>query len=113
MNTTLKFGSIVAIFLFVTLSFAVTPSLDVNGKYGDEIMQLTLNEDYTFSYFRINSSENKDEATGKWEIQNGKVVLTNIEGSTKIPKKWIVLNRGKTIKTRKNLTFYTLHKECK
>lgn len=111
MKPNLKITWSLFVLSFLVFSFTPKTSTDIVGIFGDDLMQLVLNEDNTFSYANTFTLKEK-KITGTWEIQKGKIRLTSLEKTSQLPKKWVLKNGGKTVKTRKGMAFYTLQKNC-
>ncbi len=113
MKNQLKLISISTALFIVFLSFTKGIKSDAVGVYGDEIMELVLNEDYTFTFKSTFDSENKIIQKGNWEMKRGKAFLRCENPNSALPIKWTFTNEGKTIKSRNKFVFYTLQKDSK
>lgn len=111
MKNTLKLSLSVAALLFLFNSFTYNRDSKFIGTYGDERMQLILNEDYTFTFRSTFDVDNKIIHKGTWEIKRGKAYLICENPNSAMPVKWKFKNEGKTIKSRNKFVFYTLNKE--
>ena len=88
---------------------ADAPSKLVKGTYGSSMVNLTINEDHTFSYSDLSDKSNQLNVTGPWKLKNGKIVLTS-SSDVKFHSKWKVQSDSQSIKSRKGLAFYRLCK---
>jgi len=75
MKNQLKLISVGVALFIVSLSFTKAVKSEVVGNYGDSIIQLSLNDDNTFSHYSSFDANNKIEANGTWLLEKGKIVL--------------------------------------
>lgn len=114
MNCILKISLslLIAITLF---SFTTLDKGEIVGVYGvcesnPSAIQLTLNDDQTFTY-RDHSNSNKPiDVHGNWELKNNHVILTNYTTDYSFHTKWKIDQNGTVAKSRKGMTWYTLGK---
>lgn len=86
------------------------PMVGTFGRIGSTQIQLTINDDFTFSYQDYSSNENNGSIDGTWAFRRGKVVLTATCTEKKFHQVWKITNRGQTAKSRKGLSFFRLCK---
>ncbi|MBT8327652.1 MAG: hypothetical protein KJP21_08005 [Bacteroidia bacterium] len=98
---------------FSLMSFTNTKASAINqitelnllkGNYGSALVNLTINEDQTFSY---SDKTTQLTVSGTWIYTKGKIILTS-ESDVKFHDKWTVSKDSKSIKSRKGLAFYRL-----
>jgi len=112
MNRILK-TTLSLLFLATLFSFTTIDKESIVGVYGvcesdPSAIQLTLNDDQTFTY-RDHSNPNKRiDVQGNWELKNKNVVLTNYTSDYSFHTKWKIDQDGKVAKSKKGLTWYTL-----
>ncbi|MEL7532144.1 MAG: hypothetical protein AAFN10_12580 [Bacteroidota bacterium] len=97
------------------LTFAFAPADDIIGTYGvgannPSQIELSLHADHSFSYQDYSNPTNQIDATGRWEIQRSKIVLLDYDPQLSIHNKWKIEQQGMLAKSRKGLSFYTLHR---
>lgn len=114
MSKLIKLFSFVT-FVFVLTSFTNTPTYNFIGTYGvsegnPNVIELTLNEDNTFTYKDFSNSEKQIDVKGNWTAKNGIITLTNHSSAFSFHDKWKIKMDGKVAKSRKGMTFYTLMK---
>ena len=114
MNKLIKSLSLAA-FLLVLMSFSQAPTYSFIGTYGvsennPNVIELTLNEDHTFTYKDFSNPERKIDVQGSWEAKNDVITLTNYTSNFSFHNKWKIKMDGKVAKSRKGMTFYTLMK---
>ena len=114
MKSTIKASFLIftAFFLF---SFTQNSVLDYVGTYGvtdndPSQIELVLNKDFTFTYTDLSSSSRPIKAKGKWILKNKRVYLLNRTDFV-FHTKWKFSKDGKTAKSRKGLTYYSLAKK--
>lgn len=95
--------------------FSFAPADGFIGTYGvgpnnPSKIELTINEDHSFSYQDYSNPSKEIDVSGTWEIQSGKIVLMNYYSLFSIHDKWKIEEHGMIAKSRKGMTFYTLHK---
>jgi hypothetical protein len=110
MKNQLKLISVGVALFIVSLSFTKAVKSEVVGNYGDSIIQLSLNDDNTFSHYSSFDANNKIEANGTWLLEKGKIVLQSKIENNNLPKEWKLKNEGQTIKSRNGMIFFTLQK---
>ena len=97
-----------------TFSFSPNPEAGIAGKYGvcacqeAPIVQLTLNEDHSFSYLDRSNPSKKVDVTGTWTLEKGRVVLGGYTSTYSFHTIWKVEDGGMTVKSRKGLAWYRL-----
>ena len=111
MKNTISLSFSIAFLLFLFNSFTLKKDSKFIGTYGDEIMELVLNENHSFSFKSNFDSDNKIDQKGTWEIKRGKAFLKCENKNSAMPVLWKLKNEGKTIKSRNKFVFYTLQKE--
>jgi hypothetical protein len=94
------------------LAFTLTPSTNNTSKagvYGDcdgvIKIQLTINQDFTFSYFNGIDPNKKIEATGEWTQEGNKIVLTNYSSNHPIDESWKMDNAFPCLKSRTGMNY--------
>ncbi|MDB4160775.1 hypothetical protein N9772_00225 [Bacteroidia bacterium] len=107
--------SIIAILLFTLFSFSRPTELDFIGTYGvsendPAKIELTLNKDNTFTYQDLSNSSKQINIRGNWEAKNNTIFLKNAESAFPFHHKWEITQKGAIAKSRKGVSFYTLHK---
>jgi hypothetical protein len=86
---------------------------DVVGTYGDlQSHFIILNENHTFDYANF-MKHKKVEFHGTWKLENGMILFSELNTKKSIPTKWLVLDNGTRLQTKKGLTTYTLGGNCK
>lgn len=113
MKNTFKLSLTITALFFLFNSFTLKLDSNFIGTYGDEIIQLVLNEDQTFTFNSTFDSDNKINQKGTWEIKRGKAILKSVNKNSDLPLKWTLKNDGKTIKSRNKFVFYTLQRDSK
>jgi hypothetical protein len=74
-------------------------------------IELRLNKDYTFTYQDFSIASKKIMVSGTYQITNNMIQLISGEEKVEYHDKWKLSNDNKIAKSRKGLTFYTLHKK--
>ncbi len=102
---------VLSAFLFTSFAFKNAPGSEIYGTYGisknDKAkVGLTIKEDKTFSYRYYSGMNKLTEAQGKWEMKNGKVILTDFPSDLSFHTKWKITDNGMVAKSRKGLNFY-------
>lgn len=102
-------------FAFVLTSFTDTPTYNFIGTYGvsennPNAIELTLNEDNTFTYKDFSNTKKRIDVTGNWMVKNNVITLSNHSSKFSFHDKWTIKMNGQVAKSRKGLTFYTLMK---
>lgn len=110
MKNIFKLSLSLFVLLFFISSFTLKFDSDYVGSYGDSIMELVLNDDYTFTFKSSFDSDNNINHKGTWEIKRGKAFLKCEKKNSAMPVMWKFKNEGKTIKSRNKFVFYTLQK---
>ena len=114
MNRILK-TSFSLLVLATLFSFTTIDKESIVGVYGvceadPSAIQLTLNDDQTFTY-RYHSNPNKlIDVQGNWELKKDHVILTNYTSEHPFHTKWKIDQEGKVAKSRKGMTWYSLSK---
>ncbi len=67
-------------------------------------VELTINEDNTFSYFDNSNPSKKIDTKGTWTIDNNAVILKDQDPGTSIQTKWAIDENEKCLKSRKGLS---------
>ena len=107
--------ALVALFL-VSFTSEIIPTSMMVGTYGvcdcDENtsmnFNLTINDDYTFHYFKNDVSTNVIDVKGNWERKGNSIVLKNYTSSKPIHDKWTVDKNGVCLKSKKGLEWSRL-----
>ena len=105
----------------VEQAFGLTPSHELdfddfalvylkNDESTHEI-ELTLNKDKTFTYQDLSNSSKQINVRGNWEVKNNTIFLKNAESAFPFHHKWKITQKGTVAKSRKGMSFYTLHKK--
>lgn len=114
---------ILAFITLLILSFVSKPSKKAELKLGTYSVcncdnnasapnfGITFNEDKTFHYF---DKSNKIDVKGNWMANKNSILLTDYSSNSSLDNKWTIVKTGKSIKSRKGLTFTRLSnlKEC-
>ncbi|WNJ18327.1 hypothetical protein [Pontibacter sp. G13] len=75
---------------------------------------LVLKNDQTFSYQDLSNPKKPIRVHGTWNWKHDKVVLHSEVDSPNFHKKWTISEDGNVVKSRKGMTFYSLHRsDCK
>lgn len=101
--------------LFLASSFGAKAGNNFVGTYGvsktdPSQIQLTINEDHTYTYRENRGAKGAIEIAGNWEMRGKTVVLNNTNSQMHIHNKWKFEQEGKIAKSRRWLSFYTLGK---
>lgn len=106
----------VTLLLFVLMSFSMVSSTsNFVGTYGvtpdnPNVIELTLKEDFSFTYKDFTNPQKKIDTQGKWTVKNGVVLLKPQSSAFSFHHKWKINEDGTVAKSRKGMTFYTLMK---
>lgn len=98
-----------------TLSFTKAPDSYLTGTYGvsknnPSKIELTLNEDHTFTYQDFSNSAKPIDVKGTWEAKGEFVFLKSSDLKGSFHHKWKISEDGVVARSRKGMTFYTLNK---
>ncbi|MFK7949149.1 MAG: hypothetical protein AB8G11_16280 [Saprospiraceae bacterium] len=107
-------GFFVLFFVITSFSFVASTNSFV-GTYGvtnnnPNVIELTLNEDFSFIYKDFSNPKKKIDIQGKWKVENETIFLKEESSSFSFHNKWKIEKNGKVAKSRKGMTFYTLMK---
>ena len=108
--------SFIAALLLTLSSFVNSTPTEFTGVYGvsendPSQIELTLNEDKTFSYKDFSNPSKKIDVNGNWELKNKHIHFINYSSVYSFHSKWKIVDHGKVAKSRKGITFYTLVKK--
>jgi hypothetical protein len=87
----------------------ITPTQEkgIEASYGDEKVQLVLEDDFSFHYKDLCNSK-KIDVSGTYEIDGNKVHLSATDKSASFHDTWKLLNNQQVAKSRKGLLFMRL-----
>jgi|TARA_B110000902_G_scaffold263358_1_gene342244 hypothetical protein len=107
---------IIAILLLTLFSFSGPTESNFIGTYGvsendPAKIELTLNIDKTFTYQDLSNWSKQINIRGNWEVKNNTIFLKNAESAFPFHHKWKIMQKGTVAKSRKGMSFYTLHKQ--
>jgi hypothetical protein len=102
----------------ISLCFAFTSvkndGLDVTygvSENDPSQIELTLKKDYSFIYQDFSNPFKKIRVNGTYQINHNKIQLTSRDEEVEYHDYWKLSKDNKIAKSRKGLTFYTLHKK--
>jgi hypothetical protein len=79
------------------------------GAYGDcddqVKIQLTINEDHTFSYTNSIDPEKRINTSGKWQRDGNKIILTNYSSEYPIDDSWKIDRDYPCLKSRVGMNY--------
>jgi hypothetical protein len=107
----------IAVFsLSMCFAFTSNKTDGLNATYGvseddPSMIELQLNEDFTFMYQDFSNSAAKTQIQGTYQIRNNKIHLNGKDEAIEFHDLWKIAEDGKTAKSRKGLTFYTLRRK--
>ena len=115
MKNTIQIAFIAAL-LFILSSFINSTSSGFTRVYGvsendPSAIELTLNEDKTFTYKDFSNPSKKIDVKGNWELKNKHIHLVNYNSEYSFHAKWKIVKDGMVAKSRKGMTFYSLERK--
>ncbi|TAH43986.1 MAG: hypothetical protein EYC69_01245 [Bacteroidetes bacterium] len=103
---TFSFLSVNAIEFPPTLKTGVFGVCDCQAKSDKpKIIELTINEDFTFDYIDNSDPKNKLILTGKWTAKGSRIYLNSSDNRKTFHRKWKYVAGEKCIKSRYQLNF--------
>lgn len=104
-----------SIFILCILSFTPTDNSSFHGTFGASELDtsgivLKINEDKSFNYSDLSNTPQAINVTGKWEIRNRTVYLSQFESDAKFHTAWKISKDGTKVFSRAGGTFYVLTK---
>lgn len=105
----------VSVFVFsvTTLKASDNPKRIKSGVYGccscmgggNKIIELTLNQDQTFTYIDNSNPSKKLSLNGTWKTEGDKIYLNSSNGQKSFHRKWKYSAEGKCIRSRYKMNF--------
>tara|TARA_R110002049_G_scaffold219020_1_gene390738 strand:+ start:591 stop:938 length:348 start_codon:yes stop_codon:yes gene_type:complete len=113
MKTSIQLSLVLLIFSLCS-AFTNLKNDGLNVTYGvsksdPSQIELKLNADYTFTYQDFSNTAQKIAVNGTYQIKNHQIQLISKDKEINYHNKWKISNDHKTAKSRKGLSFYTLH----
>jgi len=107
---------LIASAVLILSSFSSEKTTSFIGTYGvcdddPSQIQFILNEDNTFTYQDFSNPHAPVDVKGNWEIKNSHLLLTDHNALRSFHSKWKLSKKGKMIKSRNGMAFYTLRKK--
>ncbi len=108
-----------AVTLMILLSFSPAEPKEkitrTTGSYGvcscegkATVIELSINEDFTFRYLNKNNPSEIIDVSGKWELKNNTIILKDYTSDFPIHEKWAIDKNEQCLKSRKGLYFMRL-----